>query len=72
MTTDYQTAHYQFRTLRAGATLTRVKDGANVYFRPGNSAVEAERNVRHCMDVPEMWPGENRSLFNKWASPYFS
>lgn len=68
----FETNRFAFYELRVGATIVRKRDNASVYFQPGDDTADAIRNVEHCADVPEMYPGENGRVFDRWASDYFA
>lgn len=67
----YQGEAFAFHQLRVGAAIVRRGDNASVYFQPGDDTAEAIAAVGGIFDMPEMWPGENREVFDRWASQFF-
>lgn len=71
-TPTYESNRFAFYELRVGAALVRKRDNRSVYFRPGDDTSRALEDVAHCRDVPEMHPGENLQVFDRWAREYFA
>lgn len=70
-TPDFESNRFAFYELRVGATLVDKRTNASVYFQPGDDADAASEEAAHCFECPEMYPGENIRIFNRWADQYF-
>ena len=72
MPVAYETRQYQLHASRVGSALVQTRDGAEVYFQPGDDDAWAREEAARCFDKPERYPGENDALFDSWASEHFS
>lgn len=66
----HESNRYAFHAMRVGACIVRKRDGASVYFQPGDDAARAIENADHCFALTEAWPGENCQVFDRWCSEY--
>ncbi|KAF0123953.1 MAG: hypothetical protein FD152_3175 [Xanthobacteraceae bacterium] len=70
MPARHESNRYAFHVMRAGACIVRKRDGASVYFQPGDDEARAIENADHCFAHAEAWAGENRQVFDRWCAEY--
>lgn len=62
---EYETGKYKFYVLRGNVSvLIRKRDNFVQTF----SDPKIIEQARHCYMIPEMYAGENREVFDKWAT----
>ena len=65
-----ETSRFSLLKNRQGHALLRKSDNKQLFFGAGPAEEQIQILLRD-QETVEMYPGENKDVFNKWAAQYF-